>query len=258
MNWIPDKDLDVKNEMIPNMTDYGECGDRHTLLQTLKLWKAAIDHFYINNENPYHPIRHIRPAICSYYNLTKGKIDVETHFTRLAQNPLHNLSPGAFLHEYLEILALINAHHIYNFSIMEPALQTVQDVKTFHNLLYNNHQSTLKYFLGECAIQFGGMHSVSVSTCNQDQKEIKSGQKRLYYNSEEGQSIRFNSQQKHEIVLATSREKCAFCLNGRPRHKCSVCDKFLCTRNRNKDDGESKTCFESFHDATLKLKCKGK
>jgi hypothetical protein len=153
----------------------------------------------------------------------------------------------------LEILALINAHHIYNSTGIVPALENIENFKQFNNLLYNNHRSTLRYFLCDCAILLGGMQSVSIS----DQVQIKPKLKRLFYNSEEGQSKTFSSLQKHEIVFAATRAKCTFCSTGRPRYKCSICEIYLCTRKKNEDEG-SKTCFETFHDAFHKLKCKEK
>ena len=46
MCWIPDDVENITHSLLLALTDYGYCAYKSTLLQSLKLWRVAMDMFY--------------------------------------------------------------------------------------------------------------------------------------------------------------------------------------------------------------------
>ena len=259
MAWIPDDDEDINDSLLPKLPKYGYCSDFSTLLQTLKLWRVTMNLFCANKNRPFPPIKRIIPAITSFYNHTKGEIDVTSHFARLANQPFHNLGPEAFLFEYLELLGFINAHHIFNWATIEQDIPTLTSNEKLVNKVSNNSNSTLSHFFGQCALVFRELYNGIATQVTADTQvtaapQIIQKQKgRLFYNSDDGKAVRYNPALQHEQVKSDTRSRCAFCIVGRPSTICGTCGVHLCSYK--KKDGSS-PCFYLFHDQSLNLSCK--
>jgi len=69
--------------------------------------------------------------------------------------------------------------------------------------------------------------------------------------------VKYISALQHQKVISNSdiRVRCAFCVGGRPKTTCSVCEVYLCIRGIT---GGSSPCFNLFHDRSLYRSCKRK
>ena len=74
---------------------------------------------------------------------------------------------------------------------------------------------------------------MQVTVATQNIKEVK-GRLSSFFNTEDGRAMRYNSALQHQRVISNSdiRVRYTFCVGGRPKTTCCVCEVYLCSRGK--------------------------
>lgn len=254
LSWISDV-----NVPIPAFTteELSYCCDQHSLEQTLAVWRAAHNMFYDTsggglNRDPFPGIHAIILSLISYWNHSKGGVDVVSRYLTLGDSPFHHISIEASFWDRLVMLALLNTFSIGKIvDIVEDG--DLNEIQSTDALAKRSRSGrTFHSFLGSCFDIFGEWAAtcghvmpipsrIQPSLGSQDQHHASCiltapvfeldttvSIKRIYYDTKTGYGSR-TSNTYHIPITTKAAAHCAIkgC-SHRTSYYCEFCQIHLC------------------------------
>jgi hypothetical protein len=206
--------------------------DRHTLIQRLQIWDAAVK-LVLENGKPLPSLRAIVPALIARWNSSKGGVDVVSRLLANATpSPYKVISLLSSLYDRLILMALVNVFRIYMWCSVADRLDTFKSFKQLRKAARRGH--TLNEFLSnamtffrqnanndctsERAMEVDGV-LITTPPVEQSRKTMK-----LFFVSAAGCTFRFSGR---HLVKQMSEAVCFLC-RKKTRYSCPLCKVHLC------------------------------
>ena len=245
---------------IPQFSDkvLGFCTDMHTLQLTLNLWHTINRLHKQLNESPFPPIKKINPALVTYWNHSKGGVDVETKEKANNNASYQHLPVVARLYDLLLIEALINAGKLFKWTQLEFHLNSFtssDSLKSHYNRnslndilknmcqLFRNRSESIRN-----SVPMQHVNSCSNIASSSLPSEVTFNVTAQNYTSQA--SVLHRTTGNHIYSTSMSRIKCIVCKLKTTTSFCAKCNVHACLTLPGicKSATEKLSCYERYHD----------